>query len=108
MRGLLGKRMAVFRLWRQQSAFLPKADFCCDGIAVVCGKLQKRFGMYENNEEYRLENFEKLTQELLDILFPVCEVHRRGHTDEYAKALPLAAMAVQESIRTFLALLKRT
>lgn len=62
--------------------------------------------MYKNNEEHRLENFEKLSQELLDKLFPVCEAHRRGRTDGYAKALPLAAMAVQESIRTFLALLK--
>ena len=63
--------------------------------------------MYKDNEEYRLENFEKLSQELLDMLFPVCEIHRRGQKNEYAKALPLAAMAVQESIRTFLALLKR-
>ena len=62
--------------------------------------------MYQMNEEHQRENFEKLTQELLDKLFPVCEAHRRGQKDEYAKALPLAAMAVQESIRTFLALLK--
>jgi hypothetical protein len=62
--------------------------------------------MYQKNEEYRLEDFEKLVQELLDMLFPVCEDHRRGHKDEYAKAVPLAAMAVQESIRTFLALLR--
>jgi hypothetical protein len=61
--------------------------------------------MYENKEEYRLEDFEKLSEELLDMLFPVCEVNRRGQKDDYAKALPLAAMAVQESIRTFLALL---
>ena len=63
--------------------------------------------MYKDNEEYRLDNFEKLTQELLDMLFPVCEAHRREYKDEYAQALPPAAMAVQESIRTFLALLKR-
>ena len=63
--------------------------------------------MYENNGDYRLKDFEKLSQELLDMLFPVCEAHRRGQKDEYAKALPLAAMAVQESIRTFLALLNR-
>jgi len=53
------------------------------------------------------EDFEKLSEELLDTLFSLCEVHRRGHRDEYAKALPFAAMAVQESLRTFLALLKR-
>lgn len=63
--------------------------------------------MYKDNEEYRLENFEKLSQELLDMLFPVCEAHRHDRKDEYAKALPPAAMSVQESIRTFLALLKR-
>jgi len=63
--------------------------------------------MYKNSERYRVEDFEKLSQELLDMLFPVCEVHRRKQKDEYAKALPLAAMAVQESIRTFMALLKR-
>ena len=63
--------------------------------------------MDKNNEEDRLEAFEELCHELLDILFPLCEAHRRGHKDEYAKVLPLAAMSVQESIRTFLALLKR-
>ena len=63
--------------------------------------------MYKNNEEYQVEDFEKLSQDLLDMLFPVCEIHRRGQKNEYAKALPLAAMAVQESIRTFLALLRR-
>lgn len=63
--------------------------------------------MYRDNEESRMEDFEKLSQDLLDLLFPVCEAHRRGQKNEYAKALPLAAMAVQESIRTFLALLKR-
>lgn len=62
--------------------------------------------MYEGNEEPRLEDFEELSQELLDMLFPICEAHRRKYKDEYAKALPPAAMAVQESIRTFLALLK--
>lgn len=63
--------------------------------------------MFMNNKEYRVEDFEKLSQELLDLIFPICEAHRRGQKDEYAKALPLAAMSVQESIRTFLALLKR-
>ena len=63
--------------------------------------------MKENKEEYRLEDFESLSQEFLDMLFPVCEASRRGQKDDYAKALPLAAMAVQESIRTFMALLKR-
>lgn len=63
--------------------------------------------MCKNNEEYPFENFEQQCQELLDLLFSVCEMHRRGYKDEYAKALPLAAMAVQESMRTFLALLKR-
>lgn len=63
--------------------------------------------MYDDNGGYRLEDFEKLSQEMLDMLFSVCEAYRRGYKDEYAKALPLAAMAVQESIRTFLALLKR-
>ena len=56
--------------------------------------------------KYRLEDFEKLSQELLDMLFPVCEAHRHKRSNEYAHALPPAAMAVQESIRTFLALLK--
>ncbi|MDD2968635.1 MAG: hypothetical protein PHT21_03630 [Lachnospiraceae bacterium] len=63
--------------------------------------------MYKSNKDCRLEDFEKLSQELLDMLFPICEAHRREYKDEYAKALPPAAMAVQESIRTFLALLKR-
>lgn len=63
--------------------------------------------MDKDNEEFRLEDFETLCQELLDMIFPVCESHRRGHKDGYSKALPLAAMSVQESIRTFLALLNR-
>ena len=63
--------------------------------------------MNKDNGEYRLEDFEKLSQELLDMLFPVCEAHRRERKDEYANALPPAAMAVQESMRTFMALLKR-
>lgn len=63
--------------------------------------------MDKHIEEYWLEDFEKSSQELLDMLFPVCEAHRRKYKDEYARALPLAAMAVQESIRTFLALLNR-
>lgn len=63
--------------------------------------------MSKGNENYLLEDFEKLSGEFLDTLFPTCEAQRRKYKDEYAKALPLAAMAVQESIRTFLALLKR-
>ena len=63
--------------------------------------------MGKHVEEYWLEDFEKLSQELLDMVFHVCEAHRREYKDEYAKALPSAAMAVQESMRTFLALLKR-
>ena len=62
--------------------------------------------MNENKTKVDFEDFEKLSNQLLDLLFPVCEAHRRRCKDEYAKALPLAAMAVQESIRTFLALLK--
>ncbi|CAK7033646.1 MAG: hypothetical protein DESF_01412 [Desulfovibrio sp.] len=62
--------------------------------------------MYKNKEEYRVEDFEKSSEELLDMLFPVCEINRCRQKGDYAKALPLAAMAVQESIRTFLALLK--
>lgn len=61
--------------------------------------------MYDDLEKNRLEDFEKLCQGLLDMIFPVCEAHRHKYKDEYAKALPPAAMAVQESIRTFLALL---
>jgi hypothetical protein len=63
--------------------------------------------MNNDKKEYRQEEFEKLSQELLDILFSVCETYRRKYKDEYAKTLPFAAMAVQESVRTFLALLKR-
>lgn len=71
------------------------------------GHSKRSSGMNKDGEEYRLEDFEKLSQELLDILFPVCETYRRKYKDEYAKALPFAAMAVQESMRAFLALLKR-
>lgn len=63
--------------------------------------------MDKDNENYLLGDFEKLSEELLDALFTTCEAQRRIYKDEYAKALPLAAMSVQESIRTFLALLKR-
>lgn len=63
--------------------------------------------MCKSNEKFRLEDFEAQCQDLLDMLFHICETHRRKHKDEYAKALPLAAMAVQESMRTFLALLNR-
>ena len=61
----------------------------------------------QNKEEYQLDDFENLSKELLDMLLPICEAHRRKYKDEYAKALPPASMSVQESIRTFLALLKR-
>jgi hypothetical protein len=78
----------------------------CD-YQEVAWKSTGYFDIYKNNEEFRMEDFERLSQELLDILFLVCEAHRHGQGKRYAKALPLAAMAVQESIRTFLALLKR-
>lgn len=63
--------------------------------------------MDKHVQEFPLADFENLCQELLDLLFFVCEAQRHKYEDEYAVALPFAAMAVQESIRTFLALLKR-
>ena len=63
--------------------------------------------MSKDMREYDFKEFERQSQELLDTLFFICEVQRREIKDEYAKALPPAAMAVQESMRTFLALLKR-
>ena len=63
--------------------------------------------MRKDKIEYNFEEFEKQSQEFLDTLFSLCEAQRREIKDEYAKALPSAAMAVQESMRTFLALLKR-
>ena len=84
-----------------------RAAFLYKTALLRCAENSKRsFGMYEDKEEYQVEDFEKLSEALLDVLFLVCEAHRRGQKDDYAKARPLAAMAVQESIRTFLALLK--
>ena len=42
--------------------------------------------MSKGNENYLLEDFEKLSAELLDALFPTCEAQRRKYKDEYAKA----------------------
>lgn len=106
---MLRNRQAIPRLWRLNNRFvILQAVFSCGTALVWCAENSRRgFSMYKNDEEYRLEDFEKLSQELLDMLFPVCEAQRRGYKDEYAKAFSPAAMAVQESIRTFLALLKR-
>ena len=55
----------------------------------------------------KLENFEELSEKLLDVLFSISESYRRENKDEYARVFPPAAMAVQESLRTFSALIKR-
>ena len=43
----------------------------------------------QNKEEYQLDDFENLSKELLDMLFPICEAHRRKYKDEYAIAVRL-------------------
>lgn len=59
--------------------------------------------MIENKTKVDFEDFEKACCELISLVLLVCESELLKRNDEI-KALPSAAMAVRESILTFLAL----
>jgi len=54
--------------------------------------------------EFRIVVLEKASKELISMVLYVCETELAKHGDEI-KGLPSAAMAVRESILTFLALI---
>ena len=60
----------------------------------------------DKDKKLNSENFEKACNEMISTVLSVCEKELIGgkHKD---KALPLAALAVQDSILTFLALVTR-
>lgn len=57
--------------------------------------------MDKNNIEF--EELEKICSQVVHIVLRMCEAELAKHNDE-VKALPSAAMAVRETILTFLAL----
>lgn len=65
-------------------------------------KLQKEFFMDKSNLEF--EDLEKICREVISRVLHTCELELLNNNDE-VKALPFAAMAVKESILTFLALI---
>lgn len=70
-------------------------------------KLQKEFFMDKSNLEF--EDLEKICREVISRVLHTCELELLNNNDE-VKDLPFAAMAVKESILTFLAIInsKRT
>ncbi len=58
------------------------------------------------NEKVELEELEKICREVISKVLLTCESELLKSNDEI-KALPSAAMAVRESILTFLALISR-
>lgn len=56
-----------------------------------------------NKEKIELEDLEKACREIINRVLLTCESELLRHNDEI-KALPFAAMAVKESILTFLTL----
>lgn len=59
--------------------------------------------MNEDKSKVDFEDFERACREVISVVLLVCESELFKHNDEI-KALPSAAMAVRESILTFLAL----
>ncbi len=59
--------------------------------------------MNENRTKINFEDLEKACREVVSIVLLVCEAELSKHNDD-VKGLPSAAMAVRESILTFLAL----
>lgn len=64
-------------------------------------KLQKEFFMDKSNLEF--EDLEKICSEVIIRVLHTCELEILNNNE--VKALPFAAMAVKESILTFLALI---
>lgn len=62
--------------------------------------------MNKDKFEYSIVDLEKKSKKLIRIVISVCEAELAKHNDEI-KGLPSAAMAVRESILTFLALINR-
>lgn len=56
-----------------------------------------------DNDKIELEKLEKICREVMSRVLLTCESELLKHNDEI-KALPSAAMAVKESLLTFLAL----
>jgi|LQAB01.1.fsa_nt_gi hypothetical protein len=59
--------------------------------------------MNENRTEINFEDLENVCREVVSTVLLVCEAELSKHSDD-VKRLPSAAMAVRESILTFLAL----
>lgn len=60
--------------------------------------------MNKDKHEYGLDDLENVSKELISIVLYVCEEELARHNDD-VKGLPSAAMAVRESVLTFLALI---
>lgn len=68
-----------------------------------CGVWKTPKGVGMNNDRIESEKLESICREVIRRVLLTCESELIKHNDEI-KALPSAAMAVRESILTFLAL----
>ena len=59
-----------------------------------------------NKDKFEFEKLEKICTEMISAVLLACEAELAKHNDD-VKGLPSAAMAVKESILTFLALIGR-
>jgi hypothetical protein len=94
---------AVSRLWRLNNRFvLIQAVFYMEQHCSGVWKAPKRsFNMDKDRVEF--EELEKACREVIRRVLLTCESELLKHNDEL-KPLPSAAIAVKESILTFLAL----
>ena len=102
---ILRNGQAVSRLWRLNSRFVVlQAAFLCETALLRCAENSKRsFSMSKDRFEYSTVDQETKSKKLISMVIAVCEAKLAKHNDDI-KGLPSAAMAVRESILTFLAL----
>lgn len=69
--------------------------------------------MYQNKKKHRIEYFELKAQEFISLTFDIYEhelrLHRKIHALSHIsrdKSLPFAVFSVQNSIKTFLAIVR--
>ena len=62
--------------------------------------------MNKNKRKYRVDDLKKVSKEFISMILNVCETELAKHNDDIP-GLPSAAMAVRESITTFLTLAKK-
>jgi hypothetical protein len=92
-------------------AFVTRLYFDTSGFFIgiaslrYVGNSKRSFGMNKDKVEYSTIDLERKSKKLISMVIFVCEMELAKHNDDI-KGLPSAAMAVRESILTFLALIK--